>query len=241
MHLAFVTASRRVLIGSIEHLVPIIISIIFAFFLIRYASRKNNDVIKFKLFNCLGVFISISVISFHFYYAIFGSYNIKTDLPLYLCSLIAVIIPIFTFTRKYWMFEILFFWIIVGTLQGIITPDIAVGFPSLDYFRYWIVHLGLFSLIFYAILVLKMRPKFNSTFKSFFALQMYVLLMITVNFVLDANYFYLNEKPQSASVLDYFGEWPFYIIIVQIIIIPLFFIVFFLFNFSLKYLKSRKF
>ena len=124
------------------------------------------------------------------------------------------------------MFEILLFWIIAGTSQGVITPDIPVGFPVFDYFRYWVVHLGLLIVIFYAVFVFKMKPRFKSVFKSFFALQLYVVFMVAINYVLKANYFYLNQKPESASILDYLGEWPLYIIAVQIIIIPYFLLIY---------------
>ena len=226
MHFKAFLLLQRVTIGSIEHLMPIGVAILFSVLLIKYAKQSSNQVLKLKLFNGLSVFVSLSVLSFHLYHICFESYNIKTDLPLYLCSLIALLIPIFSFYRKYWMFEVLVFWIIAGTIQGVITPDIAIGFPSFDYFRYWIVHLGLLSIIFYAIFVFEMRPRLKSVFISFFALQLYVIFMVTINFLLDANYFYLNEKPKSASVLDYFGEWPYYIIIVQLIIIPLFLIIY---------------
>jgi hypothetical integral membrane protein (TIGR02206 family) len=136
------------------------------------------------------------------------------------------------------MFEILVFWVIAGTLQGVITPDIADGFPSLDYMRYWIVHLGLLTVIFYTIFVFKMRPKFKSIFKSFLALQVYVVLMIVINYFLDANYFYLNRKPESASVLDYFGEWPYYIIVAQLVIIPLFLLIYL--PFYISEVKAKK-
>ncbi len=215
----------RVTIGSIEHLLPIVIALIFGFGLIRYA-RKSSNSLKQSVFNTLGIVVAATVFIFHSYHIGFKSYNIQTDLPLYLCSLMALIIPVFTYFKKYWMFEILLFWIIAGTLQGVITPDIAVGFPSFDYFRYWIVHLGLLIIIVYAVRVFGMRPELKSVFKSFLALQIYVLLMITVNYFLKANYFYLNQKPKSASVLDYFGEWPYYIIVCQLIIIPLFLLIY---------------
>ncbi|WCO02405.1 YwaF family protein [Psychroserpens ponticola] len=231
MHFLTTLLLQRVAIGSLEHLIPIGIAIVFSVLFIRFAKQSSNQNIKVRLFNGLAVFVSLSVFSFHLYYFGFESYNIKTDLPLYLCSLIALLIPIFSYNRKYWMFEILVFWIIAGTLQGVITPDIVEGFPSFDYFRYWIVHLGLLSIIFYAVFVFEMKPRFNSVFISFFALQLYVVFMVIINFVLDANYFYLNQKPESASLLDYFGEWPYYIIITQLIIIPFFFIIYLGFNF----------
>lgn len=220
---------QRVTIGSLEHIMPIGIAVLFSILLIRFAKHSSHAKVKRFLFNSLAIFVSLSVLSFHLYHIYFESYNIKTDLPLYLCSLVALIIPVFSYYRKYWMFEVLVFWIIAGTLQGVITPDIAIGYPSFDFFRYWIVHLGLLAIIFYAIFVFKMRPRFKSVFKSFFALQLYVILIVIINFILDANYFYLNEKPKSASLLDYFGEWPYYIIITQLIVIPLFLLIYLVF------------
>ncbi|NRD21088.1 TIGR02206 family membrane protein [Winogradskyella eckloniae] len=221
----------KVTIGSFQHIMPIVFACGFTVFLITYAKTKLTATQQEKTIQYLGWFISITLISFHIYRIGFDNYNFKTDLPLYLCSLMALLLPIFTTKRKFWMFEILVFWIIGGTLQAVITPDITTGFPSFDYFRYWIVHLGLLSVIFYFIVVFKMRPNLKSVFKSFLALQGYVLTMVALNYVLDANYFYLNEKPKSASILDYFGEWPYYILVVQLSVIPLFLIIYLPFYF----------
>jgi len=213
-------------IGSLQHLIPILLAVGFTVGIIKYSNNKLNRKQQQRLIHALGCLVSIVLLSFHVYRIGFDDYNFKTDLPLYLCSLMALLVPIFTYFRRYWMYEILVFWIIGGTLQGVITPDIAVGFPSFDYFRYWVVHLGLLSIVCYFIFVYKMRPKLKSVFMSFLAMQGYVLLMVILNYLLDANYFYLNEKPKSASLLDYFGEWPIYIIVVQLIMIPLFLLIY---------------
>jgi len=228
-------AQKSVTIGSLQHILPIALVFCLATIVIKYTKRNFNEYTQQKTVHFMAVFVSITVISFHVNSIVFNSYNFKTDLPLYLCSLVAVIIPLFTYFRNYWMFEILVFWIIGGTLQGVITPDIPVGFPSFDYFRYWVVHLGLLSIIFYFIFVFKMKPKLRSVFKSFIALQVYVVLMVGINYLLDANYFYLNQKPKSASLLDYFGEWPYYILVGQLIVIPLFLIIYLPF-----YLSERR-
>ena len=83
-----------------------------------------------------------------------------------------------------------------------------------------------------------MKPKLKSVVKSILALQVYVVVMMMLNYILDANYFYLNEKPKSASLLDYFGEWPYYILVGQLIIIPLFLIIYLPFYLSERRLKS---
>lgn len=226
-------ALQRVLILSWEHLLPIGFAVIFTIALMRYAKTLSAE-IQQRLIHYFAVFIAVFVLGFHIYHMVFQDYNFSTDLPLYLCSLLGILIPIYTYYRNYWMFEILVFWIIAGTLQGVITPDIAEGFPSFDYFRYWIVHLGLLIVIFYSIFIFKLKPTFKSVFKSFLALQVYVVLMIGINYILNANYFYLNRKPESASVLDYFGDWPYYIIVGQLIIIPVFLVVYLPFYFRSK-------
>lgn len=217
---------KSVAIGSLEHVLPILFSVLFCVIFIKYSKGKLSKKQQEKAFHIFGCLVSVVVLVFHLYSISLGTYNIATDLPLYLCSFIALLIPIFTYYRKFWMFEILLFWIIAGTTQGVLTPDIPFGFPAFDYFRYWVVHLGLLIIVFYAIFVFKMKPTFKSVFKSFLALQLYVIFMVAINNALNANYFYLNEKPQSASLLDYLGEWPFYIIVVQIIIIPYFLLIY---------------
>lgn len=224
----------RVTIGSFQHIFPIVFALLIGIIFINYAKHKLNRNQQNKALHIFGCFISFIVVAFHGHKISLGGYNLATDLPLYLCSLLGLTIPVFTYYRKFWMYEVLLFWIIGGTLQAVITPDIALGFPSFDYFRYWVVHLGLLIIIFYATFVFNMRPKLKSVFKSFLALQIYIILMAVMNWILKANYFYLNEKPQSASILDYFGEWPWYIIAVQIIIIPLFLLIYLPFHFANK-------
>ena len=226
---------ESVKIGSFQHVIPLVLSILFCVGLILFSKYRLSKRYQEIIIHAFSIFVSCTVLIFHIYKIFQGAYNLNTDLPLYLCSLLGILIPIFTYYRKYWMFEILFFWIVAGTLQGVITPDISEGYPSFDYYRYWIVHLGLLIIMFYAVFVLKMRPKFKSVFKSFFALQIYILIMVIINYTLDSNYFYLNEKPKAASVLDYLGRWPYYILVAQLIIIPYFLLIYFPF-----YLTKRR-
>lgn len=228
---------QRVRVGSLEHILPIGITCVLVISFILYSRKKKSIPFNENFILSFSIGISLTVFLYHIWKISIGNYNFNTDLPLYLCSLMALIIPVFGYYKKYWMYEILFFWILVGTVQGVITPDIPEGFPSFDYFRYWIVHLGLLIIIFYAAYVLKMRPKFISVFKSFFALQIYLVVVAGINYILNANYCYLNEKPESASILDYFGEWPIYIIIVQLLLIPVFILVYL--PFFIKHKKSK--
>ena len=234
----FLILLNGVEIGSLQQLIPILCAVVFAVFLFRFSKRSLNHKDQERLIHWFAFFISLTVISFHVYKISLGNYNIKTDLPLYLCSLLGLLIPVFTFYKKKWMFEILLFWIIAGTTQAIITPDIPIGFPSFEFFRYWIVHLGLVVIILYFVIVLNYKPALKSVFKSFLALQVYIIIMVMVNYSLEANYFYLNQKPESATLLDHFGDWPYYIIISQIIVIPYFLLIYLPFHLNRKKIST---
>lgn len=213
-------------IGSLEHILPIIIAFIFAVILIRYSKKRLNKQQQHTVLRVLGAVVSLTVIVFHVHKIVIGNYNFNTDLPLFLCTFMALTIPFFTETRSNFLYEVLVFWIIGGTLQAVVTPDIPNGFPSIDFFRYWIVHLGLLIIIFYATFVLNKRPTFKSVFKSFFTLQVFFVFSLIINYLLGANYSYLNRKPNVSSVLDYLGEWPYYILIVEAFLIPYFLLIY---------------
>ena len=218
--------------GSNLHVLPIVLAFFIGAILIYVANNKFNNSQKVRLFNILGFTVSFTVIAYHCYLMLVTEYDVSRDLPLFLCSFMALIIPILTYYRKFWMYDILVFWILAGTTQAIITPDISKPFPDIEYFRYWIVHLGLVVIIMYATFVFNYRPTYKSVFKSIMALQAYILLVFTLNWSLGSNYSYLMRKPNTASVLDYLGDWPVYVISAELIAIPYFLLICLLFNLS---------
>ena len=132
------------------------------------------------------------------------------------------------------MYEILLFWVFAGTTQAMITPDLEHGFPHYNYLKYWIVHAGLVIFMLYATFVFGMRPSFKSIFKSFLALQIYFIAMLIVNKLLGSNYFFISEKPPHGSLLDYFGDWPYYILVAELIVFPYFFLIYLPFHLTRK-------
>ena len=216
-----------------EHLIPLATAFVIGAFLIKYSNRRLSDRKKQVVFMFLGFLVSGFVVSNQILKFLKG-YDINEDLPLFLCGLMGLIIPFFTVSRKYWMYEILVFWVFAGTLQAVITPDIDTGFPTFNFIRYWVLHSGLILIMFYAFFVFKMKPTLKSLWKSFGALQIYVISMFTINYFLGSNYFYLNEKPKGATLLDIFGPWPIYLLVTELMILPFFFAIYFLFNLRWK-------
>jgi hypothetical integral membrane protein (TIGR02206 family) len=153
-------------------------------------------------------------------------FDYQEDLPLHLCSFLALILPLLSYTRKYLLYEVFLFLILAGTLQSLITPS-EYNYLNFIYFRYWFVHAGLVIFMLYATIVYKMRPTLKSVFKSFVGMQLYMVIMFVINYMLGSNYFYTNRKPDATTLLDVFGDWPQYIFVVEIIIIPFFLLIYF--------------
>ena len=196
-------------------------------------AKKQSKQTQFLTGNIIASSISLTVIFGSILNIYKQDFNYQEDLPLHLCSFLALIIPILSFTRKYIYYEIFFFLIIAGTLQSLITPS-DYNFLNFTFFRYWFVHSGLVLFMLYATFIYKMRPTIKSVFKSFVGMQFYMILMFIINYLLGSNYFYTNRKPDATTLLDVFGEWPQYIFVVELIVIPFFLLIYFPFYLTRK-------
>jgi hypothetical integral membrane protein (TIGR02206 family) len=215
-----------------QHILISAIVIVVGTILILWA-KKQSEQIQFLTGNIIASSISLTVIFGSILNIYKPDFNYQEDLPLHLCSFLALVIPVLSYTRKYIYYEIFFFLILAGTLQSLITPS-DYNFLNFTFFRYWLVHSGLVLFMMYATFVYKMRPTIKSVFKSFIGMQFYMILMFLINYLLGSNYFYTNRKPDATTLLDVFGEWPQYIFVVELIVIPFFLLIYFPFYLTRK-------
>jgi hypothetical integral membrane protein (TIGR02206 family) len=217
---------------TLQHLVVVLFCFLFGILLVKFSqkqSKKNQNLIG----NLFAFSISITVIFGTFLNVLKGNFNYQENLPLHLCSFLALLIPILSYTRKLLYFEVFFFLILAGTVQSLITPS-EYNYLNYPFFRYWYVHAGLVIFMMYAVFVYKMKPTLKSVGKSFLGMQLYMVFMFLINYLLGSNYFYTNRKPNATTLLDVFGDWPQYIFIVEIIVIPFFLLIYLPFYLSKK-------
>jgi len=205
---------------TLQHLWLNFIILVLGFLLILWAKKQHKRT-QIKLGNIIAFSISITVIFGTFLKIYKGNFNYQEDLPLHLCSFLALTIPILSTTRKFLYYEIFFFLILGGTLQSLITPD-EYNYLNFPFFRYWFVHAGLVFFMMYATFIYNMRPTLKSVGKSFIGMQVFMLIMFVLNYFLGSNYFYTNKKPDAETLLDLFGDWPQYVFVVELIVIPYF-------------------
>ena len=212
------------LLGT-QHIAVVLFFILTGYVLIRWAKQRRPET-QHTAGIVMACIISISVISYTVIKIFEGPFDVQKDLPLHLCNFLGLTIPIFAVLRKYWMYEIIVFWILAGTAQGVFTPDLDEGFPHYRFFKYWLEHAGLVLFIVYASAVYGMRPKFKSIIKAFGAIQIYLIFILGVNALIGSNYLFLMRKPDHTSLLDVLGEWPYYILVEELLILPFFLIIY---------------
>jgi hypothetical integral membrane protein (TIGR02206 family) len=167
----------------------------------------------------------ILLANFVAYYAVRwprGDLSMANDLPFHICDLAIFVAAVALLTRRQWAYELLLFWALAGTLQGVLTPDLRVDFPHPYFFVYVVNHSGVVISALYMTIGLGMRPQPGAPLRVFLISWGYFWAMLAINWLLGTNYGFLMEKPPMATVFDYLGPWPIYLISLHGLAIALF-------------------
>ena len=209
---------------TFEHGIPVFIFFLLTVLSIWYA-QSYLDIKQKRNFGILLCFLAIAGVFMRLIYTCnVGLFTIQEELPLHLCRITAFMSPFIIYYRNRFWLGILYFWTIIGTLNAIITPDLPEGFPNLSYFSYWFLHCGLVLLGVYSVIVFKVKIGLRDMKNVFLVTNLYMICVTIVNYMIGSNYFYTLRKPPVASLLDYMGDWPWYLITAQGIVIVLMFV-----------------
>lgn len=136
----------------------------------------------------------------------------KELMPLHLCDLALFSCILACTLRKQFLFEIAYFWGLAGTIHGLLTPDLAYGFPHPQFWLFFIGHGGIVGSVIYLVTGPRMRPVSQSIKRAYLALLAYAAISGGFNAVFKTNYGYTCAKPASGSLMDFMGPWPWYIL-----------------------------
>ena len=141
-----------------------------------------------------------------------ASFTIHTDLPMQFCDWAGIMVVVTLLFRKQLSFELAYFWALSGTTQALLTPNIVVDFPSIEFVYFFLVHSGEWIGVFFMVFALRMTPAKGAIKRAFIASNVYLGVAFILNYATESNYGFLLHKPHSGSMLDYMGPWPLYIL-----------------------------
>ena len=221
----FLTENNSFRFFGMEHLLILAGIFLFGFLMIKIGRRLSESGQT-----ALGTSLAGIILFFVFFrilvLVMIGDYNHQEELPLHLCRILPFFAVWMMFKRNRFLFGILYFYIVVGTLNALLTPDLAQSLPNYSAFIYWIIHGGLVILPFYCIFVYEMKPNLKDLIRAIIYIHVYLVGIHLVNLMLGSNYFFTMAKPEGGSLLDYFGPWPWYILAADLLMWFLFALVY---------------
>ena len=137
-------------------------------------------------------------------------------LPLDLCNVMVWLTVVAVFTRRIGIFEVAYYGGLGGSTMALLTPDLGAQLPSYPAVSFFISH----GLTVITLCVLAgapvLRPRPGSLWRVFGILNLYTVAVGAFDWWYGTNYMYLRAKPPNASLLDFFGHWPLYILVADL-------------------------
>ena len=172
----------------------------------------------------LGGFLLVNELGYYGFKLYKGWFLFPAGLPLQLCDLTLWCTIVAALTLRQMAFEFAFFAGILGAGMAVLTPDLWEPFPSYTTVYFFLAHCGMVATLLYLWWSKQARPQPGCVWRAMILLNGYVAFMGVFNFIFQTNYVYLCRKPESASLLDYFGPWPVYLLAVELVALAGFFV-----------------
>lgn len=142
-----------------------------------------------------------------------AQWGIGHSIPLQLSDLAAFATAYALWSRRKWAFSLTYYWGLTLSMQALLTPALrGPDFPDKGFLVFWAVHLLVVWAAIYLTWGLGMRPDWHSYRVVVAATFCWAAAAFVFNSLTGTNYGFLNRKPETGSVLDVLGPWPWYLL-----------------------------
>ena len=180
-------------------------------------SWKMDERKRVQIGYVMAAVLALNFIANQVFAIVTHTWDKAVHLPLHLCSFSEILAMIMLLTRKQWAYEFLIFWS-AGAIHSFLTPELTEGGNLFNFWEYGIAHGMVIIAGFYATFRLKMVPRVGSWLKVFGYTQLTLPVVGLLNWLLNANYMFIAQKPNANNPLI-MGEWPWYIIGLEFVVL----------------------
>lgn len=183
----------------------------FGAFLLRFrgADAPTRRRVRFAL----AALLVVNELSWHAWAYHYVGWTAGKMLPLHLCSALIWLGAYTLVTLNATLYEFVYFMGISGPLQAVLTPDAGVyGLPHFRAVQTMASHGLLIVAALYLTVVEQLRPTWRSVRRVIGGTIAYMGLVTIVNVAVGGNYMFTLHKPETASLLDALGPWPWYLV-----------------------------
>jgi hypothetical integral membrane protein (TIGR02206 family) len=199
------------------HLIALAVAALYIFGLTTFRKHPNPTVRR-NVRYVLAAILVIDEILWHVWHLVWGHWTVQEMLPLHLCSVLVWIGAYMLVTKSYLIYEIMYFLGIAGALQALLTPDVGIyGFPHYRFFQCFLSHSTIVGSAIYMTVVEGYRPTWRSFWRVALMMNLYMGFVMVVNTLLGSNYLFIARKPDTPTLIDLLGPWPWYILALEAI------------------------
>ncbi|MDA8355852.1 MAG: TIGR02206 family membrane protein [Actinomycetota bacterium] len=141
-----------------------------------------------------------------------GAWSWATSLPLPLCDVATLVAAAALWWRRPTAVELTYFWGLAGTLQALLTPDVQVGFPSMEFLEYVLAHAGIVAAALFLVVGERIEPRQWSAAKVFAITLAYTGVVGAADAATGGDYMFLRHPPAATTLLSVLGPWPWYLV-----------------------------
>ena len=203
------------------------------YFFIGFKIKDKHLGMFMKISSCI---VLLMTLSNHITLTSLDSWTLKSNLPIHLCSVSALICCFIGFTKKnQLLFEFLFYAGIIGGMLSILTPQITLyNEYYFFYIMFYFKHAAIIAIPLFMRFRINMKLTEFSWLKIFGLVNLLLLFVLPINALIDSNYLYVSRPPMVNNPLiiedlnKVFGipTYVFYWEIILIILVILFYYVF---------------
>ena len=160
----------------------------------------------------LGSVLLLETALWYGYLARIGQATFPDRLPLELCDVTLFLTIAALLTLSPAVFDLAYYWALAGTSMALLTPDLWEHFPSLSTVQFFFAHGLVVAGVLYLAWSGLARPRPGSVVRALLALNILAAFDALFDWLFKTNYMYLAAKPQNASLLNFLGPWPVYVL-----------------------------
>ncbi len=160
----------------------------------------------------LAAAIALNELAWYGWVVAHGGLRPPRGLPLDLCDVV-LWLAVWALVRPTpWVRDVVWYLGVAGSGMAVLTPDVGAPLRSYPAAVFFLAHGMVVVAALFLAFVGAHRPRPGSWWRVFLWTNGWAAAVGAFNAAFGTNYMYLCEKPGSATLLDWLGPWPWYVV-----------------------------